>query len=286
MRRLLGILVLVCMLCAASLLRISPPTRAHGSQVSDPATLVATTYAPATLSPPPTPPPLPAPLPEAAARPPSFGRTPKRQANVALLRKRHAAYLARLRNKSLSQHNVAMPTRHAARVQTPRAGMMDLEAGVRLGSLCSDTDDRGGPNTCPTASSVLEELDRAASTAANSAAESSSRMAPLCLFTSLTDAYVEGHEVFMRSALLHAPSILQRQVPVYVLDQSLSPMARARVLSAYKHTRLMSRDASGHGATLAKDVRTVTKFALNKEKTLLFSLVEASEDRTLPRKCM
>lgn len=217
-------------------------------------------------------------------RPESSARAFARQANTARLRKQHAAYLAHSRNKSLGPYK--LPVRHAARVPTSRAGMMDVEAGVRLGSLCSDADDRRGPNTCLTASSVVEELDHAASAAAISAA-SHRDMAPLCLFTSLTDAYVEGHEVFMRSARLHAPSILQRQLPLYVLDQSLSPMARARVLSAYEHTRLMSRDASGQGAgLLAKDVRTVTKFALNKEKTLLFSLVAASEDRIWPCACI
>lgn len=278
MRQLLGIVLFVCMLCAASLLRMSPSTMAHPA---------ATALTPPTHLPPPLlpPPPLPAALPEAALRLTSYRRASVRPPSGSSFRKHHAAYLAHLRNRSLNK----MSVRPAARVQTSRAEMMDLEAGVRLGSLCSDADDRRGPNACPTASSVLEKLDHAASAAAISAAEPSSRrdLSPLCLFTSLTDAYVEGHEVFMRSAQLHAPSILQRQLPLYVLDQSLSPRARARVLSAYKHTRLMSRGASGQGtASLAKDVRTVTKFALNKEKTLLFNLVvTASEDRTWPCAC-
>ena len=178
---------------------------------------------------------------------------------------------------------VRIPTKGVSGAGQTPTGMMDLEAGVRLGSLCSDGDGRrSGGRPCPTAENVVAELDRSAA-AAGAAPGTTSNVQQLCLFTSLTDAYVVGHEVFMRSALLHAPQLLRRQLPLYVLDQSLSPDATVRVLKAYPYTRLMRRhtpssttssesSSIGGASLLAKDVRTVTKFALNKEKTALFSL--------------
>ena len=142
------------------------------------------------------------------------------------------------------------------------AAAMDLEDGVRRGSLCLDD---GGDVTgarCPVAADVLATLD---AVAANASAEPAPA-APLCLFTSLTEAYVEGHVLFMRAALRHAPELASRAVPMYVLDQALSDGARARVTATYRWTRWVERPAA------PKDVATVTKFALNKEKLVLFGL--------------
>ena len=137
---------------------------------------------------------------------------------------------------------------------------MDLEDGVRLGSLCADggsASRRASGTRCPVAANVIATLDAAAE-ATSRAAES-----PLCLFTSLTEAYVEGHEVFVRTALLSTPSL---SVPMFVLGQSLTNRSRARVEACYAHTRWASVRAS------PKDVARVTKFALNKEKIALFGL--------------
>ena len=137
---------------------------------------------------------------------------------------------------------------------------MDLEDGVRFGSLCLNA---AGGSRCPVASDVLETLDAAA------AATEAPAASPLCLFTSLTEAYVEGHVVFAKAALRHAPALRQRSIPMHILDQSLSESGRARVSAAYSPTIWIHRQAS-----TAKDVGSVTKFALNKEKVVLFGLRE------------
>ena len=158
---------------------------------------------------------------------------------------------------------------------------MDREDGVRLGSLCPDSEEgsvasvggRSGVRRrqrqpqCPTASEVLPTLDAVEEEEARAGASAPEH--ELCLFTSLTDAYVEGHVVFMASALKHSRALREARPPLYVLDQSLSARSRARVAASYNLTRwLMPR-------TAPKDVRSVTKFALNKEKTALFSLPRA-----------
>ena len=146
-----------------------------------------------------------------------------------------------------------------------RATLMDLESGVRLGSLCPSPGAPRGGNPCPVAADVLAALDAAA------AADEPPATSPLCLLTSLTDAYVEGHCQFIRSSVRHAPAYFgARGVPVYVLDQSLSAASRARVEAAYGPTLWMGRRTSS-----AKDVGSVTKFALNKEKVGLFGLRSA-----------
>lgn len=145
---------------------------------------------------------------------------------------------------------------------------MDLEDGVRLGSLCPDSAEpakskvpvRAHRPPCATAGDVLPALDVAANASHDMPAH------PLCLFTSLTEQYIEGHLVFMASALRHTPMLAADAVPMYVLDQALSERGRARIAASYGPTRwLVPRGPP-------KDVRQVTKFALNKEKTALFGL--------------
>lgn len=142
---------------------------------------------------------------------------------------------------------------------------MDLEEGVRLGSLCADGDTVGrapAARGCPVADDVVAELQRVE----HARGEQVEPAASLCLYTSLTESYVEGHVVFMRSALRHTPYLGAHKPPLYVLEQGLSPEARGRVDAAYSPTRYVSPERGG------KDVRVVTKFALNKEKTALFGL--------------
>jgi hypothetical protein len=152
-------------------------------------------------------------------------------------------------NRTHGQSIAAAQSHRSYRTAAAQSGaaseMMDTEDGVRFGSRCGDARSIGG-DACPVASDVLAELD-AAATAATPAATS-----PLCLFTSLTEAYVEGHVLFLRAALRHAPALAG--VPLYVLDQSLPAAARARVAAAHAATRWVTR----HNQT-AKDVATVTK---------------------------
>ena len=135
-------------------------------------------------------------------------------------------------------------------VSTARLARMDLEDGVRLGSLCGGATASNGGG-CPVADYVVEELK-----AAESMAGQSTPAAHLCLFTSLTDTYIEGHLVFMRSVLRHTPSFAARAPPLYVLEQGLSADARRRVEAAYAHTRFVTPERGG------KDVKVVTKFAV------------------------
>lgn len=138
-----------------------------------------------------------------------------------------------------------------------KLSQMDLEDGVRLGSLCGGATKVAAASrslahgVCPVADDVLAELELA------ERAESAPAEADLCLYTSLTESYVEGHLVFMRSALRHTPLLASTMPPLYVLDQSLSAAAQQRVRSAYSNTRLVKLMDS-------KDVAVVTKFALNK----------------------
>jgi hypothetical protein len=135
---------------------------------------------------------------------------------------------------------------------------MDLEAGVRIGSLCAD----GGPRdavACPIAADVMKQLHAAVGDEPPEAA--------LCIFTSLTEAYVEGHVLFMHEALRRSPMLREGALPLYVLDQALSPRGRARVTTVYGPTRWVER-----ARERAKDASSVTKFALNKEKIALFGL--------------
>lgn len=177
---------------------------------------------------------------------------------------------------------------------------MDTEDGVRRGSLCSDeaTQPRGGM-TCPTASDIIDTLRAAAAAApaaqraataaaaaAAAAAEGAPR-APVCLYTALTDAYLEGHLVFVRSAKRHTPCMRRAKPsrlgaaattreaeeeegppPMYVLDQALSAASRQRVEASYADVRWVA--TSLPEASYAS--KRLTKFALNKEKVALFRL--------------
>ena len=110
------------------------------------------------------------------------------------------------------------------------------------------------------ANDVVATLEAAA------AADEPPAAAPLCLYTSLTDAYVEGHDVFVRAALRLTPALRQTPPPMYVLAQSLSNASRARVEAGYPDVRWLRPHRP------AKDASAVTKFALNKEKVGLFLL--------------
>lgn len=178
-----------------------------------------------------------------------------------------AAPPARMRRSSrmLRRPVVGKNATHSVHASAPsgRAVAMDYEAGVRLGSLCPDESTsprRRIAAPCSVAADIFSALDTAA------ARQEQAADSALCLFTSLTDAYVEGHLVFMRSALRRSPSLQSGKLPLYVLDQALSTKSRARVAASYSPTRWVQPRGT------AKDVRTVTKFALNKEKTALFTL--------------
>ena len=125
------------------------------------------------------------------------------------------------RQRLLEARQRLQRTRPAGNTTAMRERRMDLEDGVRFGSLCLNA---AGGSRCPVASDVLETLDAAA------AATEAPAASPLCLFTSLTEAYVEGHVVFAKAALRHAPALRQRSIPMHILDQSLSESGRARVL--------------------------------------------------------
>lgn len=152
---------------------------------------------------------------------------------------------------------------HKAHAPASRFGHrdMDLEAGVRFGSLCAEARPSTGSLRCPIAADVTDELVAAAANI--SEAEPS---APLCIFTSLTEAYVEGHVNFMRSVLQTTPSFTSTPPPLYVLDQAVTAESRQRVENSYPFVRWVKPRGQ------AKDSRVVTKFALNKEKTALFGL--------------
>ena len=231
----------------------------------------------------------------ATGKPRASQQAPQRELDLHGLRFERARKIAAWREKQLGRRSSKGPgvgapaigaaalavtphERRAVRAQVARPSLatsaaaskkMDLEDGVRLGSLCPDRTvatlhRAGAAGACPTADDIvaeLEEVDAQPQVAPES---------PVCLFTSLTEAYVEGHLLFMRSALRHTPSLLSRLPLLYVLDQSLTVEARVRVNASYAATRWI---APGRGSRVsAKDVRTVTKFALNKEKTALFSL--------------
>ncbi|KAL1518599.1 hypothetical protein AB1Y20_002887 [Prymnesium parvum] len=219
----------------------------------------------ALVPPPPPPPPLaalpadlsPPPRPSAAqgaaggarSAPPHANRPPSSRRAAAPPRRHAAAPHGRRGNASAAPAPPPPPPAAAAREAAAR---MDLEDGVRLGSLCD-----GARRPCAVADDVYAAL--AAEPAAPAAEE-------VCLYSSLTEAYVEGHVVFMRSALRRTPSLSARPPPLYVLEQGLSAASRGRVAAAYARTRFVSPPRGG------KDVRVVTKFALNKEKTALFGL--------------
>ena len=232
-------------------------------------------HPPRSMASPPQPPTLILPPREQPQRPPPEADVPHEEQEEEKRRRSGAIRAARARMRErrprtdaprppLAHVAITSPTRTsgAANVSTG-VQAVDLEDGVRRGSMCPSVGIRGvaksrvGTEPCPVAADVVPTLDAAA------AEEGAGPATPVCLFTSLTEAYVEGHELFVRTALTHMPSL---SVPLYVLDQALSARARERVAASYRHTRW----AAVRGA--AKDVARVTKFALNKEKTALFGL--------------
>jgi hypothetical protein len=215
----------------------------------------------------------------AVPQPPPLLQPPAVAANAVKKRKRRgrsdtvasaqqrAAALARYSSRHAVDKGLAPPpslqTRRLNRVgnstnSRSKFANMDLEAGVRIGSLCAD----GGPRdavACPIAADVMKQLHAAVGDEPPEAA--------LCIFTSLTEAYVEGHVLFMHEALRRSPMLREGALPLYVLDQALSPRGRARVTTVYGPTRWVER-----ARERAKDASSVTKFALNKEKIALFGL--------------
>ena len=276
LRRAVALLALGTVMSLAVFIQYSTAAPSAATPLHAPQKAGRSLVSKATSPPPPPPPPLPPPPPpppppwptRSASR--QTRRVPAVRTNITY--QRRLAALAAARNLRQARKLSGQAQQPAAqRSQPPRLGgaaavagaaAMDLEDGVRRGSLCLED---GGAVTgarCPVAADVLTTLD---AVAANASAEPAPA-APLCLFTSLTEAYVEGHVLFMRSALRHTPELASRAVPMYVLDQALSDGARARVTATYRWTRWVERPAA------PKDVATVTKFALNKEKLVLFGL--------------
>ena len=286
----------------------SPPSTVHTS--NEPPMLL-----PLPPPPPPQPSPFVAPPVPPAKHPPAEHLPAKRPApgrwNRVSNSSRNASWKsrnyadARARRANTGNRSATVQARSSPHMMAPSMGtaafrpeQMDLEAGVKMGSLCdSSRNGRGGRmRRCAVAADVLDELDRASAdggaamaAGASSDAETVHALwtgggvgAPVrapgsaggtCLFTSLTDAYVIGHEVCMASLLATTPALLEGRVPLYVLGQALSAESEARVLAAYPHTVWVVP----HHAAPRKDVRRVTKFALNKEKALaLFGLSRAS----------
>lgn len=61
----------------------------------------------------------------------------------------------------------------------------------------------------------------------------------VCLVTSLSSAYLDGHEVFMRSLAAHARaarSAAEEPVPLFVLEDGLSAAERQRACALYERT--------------------------------------------------
>ena len=213
---------------------------------------------------------------------------PKRPAAAAIAAAQQALRARRnsIRGASPARTSVApaagraLLRKNSSLVRSSTSAHMDLEAGVRLGSLCLNEaagtaervqgrGGRSGQRYCPVADDIVPELEAIESSAGEAAAA-----APLCLFTSLTESYVEGHVVFMRSALRHTPYLSEALPPLYVLDQALTERGRSRVAGCYGPTRWLSPGLDGPDGKRGKgkDVRVVTKFALNKEKVALFGL--------------
>lgn len=78
--------------------------------------------------------------------------------------------------------------------------------------------------------------------------DASSGLAPasfqhdVCLVTSLSSEYLDGHEVFIRTLAAHAraaPSAAAEPVPLFVFEDGLSAAERQRVCSLYEQTILL-----------------------------------------------
>lgn len=149
---------------------------------------------------------------------------------------------------------------------TGKLAVLDSEAGVRAGSHCADEANprSRGRQQCPQASAITAQLDAAA------AEEEAAPGAPICLFTALTDAYLEGHLVFVRSAKRHTPVMRGgRPPPMYILDQALSEASRRAAEQSYGDVRWVGsgwKSVGGGDVQAASERERLTKFALNKEK--------------------
>ncbi|KAJ1623690.1 hypothetical protein T492DRAFT_289562 [Pavlovales sp. CCMP2436] len=89
-----------------------------------------------------------------------------------------------------------------------------------------------------------------------------------CFVTALTDPYVDGHEVFVRSLLYASPWFVHTRWPLVVIDQGLSNYSRQRLHALYAHTRIEAA-ATGlvpHGANLNKGDAMSGKWKANLEK--------------------
>lgn len=65
-----------------------------------------------------------------------------------------------------------------------------------------------------------------------------------CIVTALTDDYVLGHEVFLRSLLRHNPWFADTNWPLIVIDQGLSYASRARVNTLYRRTQIVEQSST------------------------------------------
>lgn len=266
------------------------------------------------------------PLSSAAASPLS-----NRTSQPSLLGGLPAAAATRARRASSKQPTRQIARAAAAATARQRQGgggggiggvaAMDTEDGVRLGSKCADEAIRPvGKMACPTASDIIDELRAAAAAADTTAAQPGAAdadaatgtagagaapppRAKVCLYTALTDAYLEGHLVFVRSAQRHTPCMRRARPaaagaaggtgaasaaaaatieaaedregppPMYVLDQALSGASRQRVEASYRDVRWVATELPEQSYASKR----LTKFALNKEKVALFRLGSACD---------
>lgn len=90
-----------------------------------------------------------------------------------------------------------------------------------------------------------------------------------CIVTGLTESYVDGHEVFVRTLLRQNSWFTLARWPLVVIDQGLSARSRARILQLYRYTRC---EASGgarlvpQGAVLNRGDAQSAKWRANLEK--------------------